>query len=155
MKRLRDYFSAFFRENVYLFIREYKDLGIKISTNCDIIRNYIDPLFPYLLTMGNDETITNATILTHDVSIHKYLGYTKLGEVVIGNNVFIGFDTIFLPNTHIGNNVIVGAGCVVSKDISDNSVVVGNPMIIVFTYTDYMKKYELFILTHAAILSLH
>lgn len=146
MKRLRDYFSAFFRENVYLFIREYKDLGIKISTNCDIIRNYIDPLFPYLLTMGNDVTITNATILTHDVSIHKYLGYTKLGEVVIGNNVFIGFDTIFLPNTHIGNNVIVGAGCVVSKDISDNSVVVGNPMIIVFTYTDYMKKYELFIL---------
>lgn len=142
VEKIKRLFFRFLGKNVYPSIREYKDLGIKIGTNCDIIRSYIDPLFPDLLTIGNNVTITNATILTHDASIHKYLGYTKFGEVVIGNNVFIGFNAVVLPNTHIGNNVIVGAGCVVSKDVPDNSVVVGNPMIIVSTYTDYMKKYE-------------
>lgn len=49
------------------------------------------------------------------------------GKVVIGNNVHIGENVIILPNVVIGNNVIVGAGSVVTKNLPDNSVAVGNP----------------------------
>ena len=45
----------------------------------------------------------------------------------IGDNVTLGAHVIILGNVHVGNNVIVGAGSVVVKDIPDNCVVAGNP----------------------------
>lgn len=113
---------------------------IKIGTNVDLINSFLDYSFGHLITIGNDVTITNATILAHDASTKKELGYSKIGRVDIGNNVFIGYGAIVLPNTRIGNKVIVGAGTVVAKNVPDNSVVVGNPMRIVSTYDEYMEK---------------
>ena len=49
------------------------------------------------------------------------------GEVVIGNNVWLGDKVAVLSGVHIGNNVIVAANAVVTKDIPDNSVVAGVP----------------------------
>lgn len=46
---------------------------------------------------------------------------------VIGDNVTLGSNVCIIGNIRIGNNVIVGAGSVVTKDVPDNSVVVGNP----------------------------
>ena len=43
----------------------------------------------------------------------------------IGNNVFIGMNTTILKGTTIGDNVIIGAGSVVSKSIPNNCVAVG------------------------------
>ena len=48
-------------------------------------------------------------------------------DIIIGNNVWIGYGAQILPGIKIGNNVIVGAGDIVTKDIEDNSVVVGVP----------------------------
>lgn len=48
-------------------------------------------------------------------------------DIVIGNNVWIGYGAQILPGVTIGNNVIVGAGAVVVRDIADNSVAVGIP----------------------------
>ena len=45
----------------------------------------------------------------------------------IGDNVYIASNSTVIGNITIGNNVIIGAGSVVTKDIPDNSVVVGNP----------------------------
>jgi acetyltransferase-like isoleucine patch superfamily enzyme len=50
---------------------------------------------------------------------------TSKGEVVIGNNTWIGERVVILPNVHIGDNVIIGANTVVTKDIPSNSVWVG------------------------------
>lgn len=47
--------------------------------------------------------------------------------VIIGDNVWIGGSTTILPGVTIGNNVVIGAGSVVTKDIPDNAVAVGNP----------------------------
>ncbi|MDE7380675.1 MAG: sugar O-acetyltransferase [Muribaculaceae bacterium] len=47
--------------------------------------------------------------------------------VTIGNNVWIGGNTVILPGVTIGNNVVVGAGSVVTKSIPDNVVIAGNP----------------------------
>lgn len=113
---------------------------IKMGQNVDIINSFIDYGFGFLVTIGNNVTITNATILAHDASTKKELGYVKVGRVDIGNNVFIGYGSIVLPNTKIGNNVVVGAGTVVAKDIPDNVVVVGNPCRIICSYDEYMER---------------
>lgn len=47
--------------------------------------------------------------------------------VTIGDNVWIGGNVTILPGVSIGNNVTIGAGSVVTKDIPDNVVAVGNP----------------------------
>lgn len=58
----------------------------------------------------------------------------------IGDDVFIGWGSIILPNTTIGNRVVIGAGAVIAKDVPDNSVVVGNPCRILCTYDEYVNK---------------
>lgn len=124
-------------------VKRYRNKGVIIGENTELYNTKIDNLRPFLVEIGKNTLITGARILTHDASTKKSLGYTKIGKVKIGNNVFIGINTIILPNVKIGNNVIVGAGTVVTKDIPDNSVVVGNPMKIVKTFEDninYNKK---------------
>jgi acetyltransferase-like isoleucine patch superfamily enzyme len=49
------------------------------------------------------------------------------GNVVIGNNVYLGVHTVVLRNVRIGDNAVVGAGSVVLKDIPSNVVAAGNP----------------------------
>lgn len=49
------------------------------------------------------------------------------GEVVIGNNVWLGDKVAVLAGVHIGNNVIVAANAVITKDIPDNCIVAGVP----------------------------
>ena len=49
----------------------------------------------------------------------------------IGDNVTLGANVCIIGNISIGNNVIVGAGAVVTKSIPDNSIVVGNPAVII------------------------
>ena len=56
---------------------------------------------------------------------NKGLEYAK--PIEVGNDVWIGGNTIVLPGVKIGNNVVIGAGSVVNKNIPDNSVAVGNP----------------------------
>ena len=46
---------------------------------------------------------------------------------IIGNNVYIAANSTVIGGIEIGDNVIIGAGSVVTKDVPSNSVVVGNP----------------------------
>lgn len=50
----------------------------------------LDDLFPWLITIGNNVTLTGVQVLAHDASTKRALGYTKIGKIVIGDNVFIG-----------------------------------------------------------------
>lgn len=49
------------------------------------------------------------------------------GDIEIGSDVWIGRNVLILPGVKIGNGVIVGAGAVVTKDVPDYAVLVGNP----------------------------
>ena len=114
--------------------------GGRVGENVDIIETKVDLGEPYLIEIGNDVTITCSRILTHDASLKKKTGYTKVGKVHIGNNVFIGAGCIVLPNVSIGSNCIIGAGTVVAKDVPDNTVAVGNPMQFISTYDACVEK---------------
>lgn len=115
--------------------------GATIGKNVDILASDIEGGgIASLLKIGDNVTITGAKILLHDASTKKELGYTKVGGVSIGDNVFIGYGTVILPNVSIGSNVIIGAGSVVRKNIPDNSVAIGNPCQVVMSYQEYMNR---------------
>lgn len=124
----------------YNTVENLRNKGVKIGENVDILNSLIDGCHGFLISIGNNVTITGATLLAHDASTKKFLGYSKVGRIDIGNDVFIGKGAIILPNTKIGNRVIVGAGCVVAKNIPDNSVVVGNPCKILCSFDEYIEK---------------
>jgi acetyltransferase-like isoleucine patch superfamily enzyme len=104
--------------------------GVKIGKNC-LIHTVSFSTEPYLVEIGDDVRITSGTIfITHDGAVHSFhgeLGGGIFGRIKIGNNVFIGSNSIILLNTTIGNNCIIGAGSVVRGQFPDDSVIVGNP----------------------------
>lgn len=128
------------KQTDYSSIESLRLRGVRIGENVDIINSNIEHCHGFLVTIGNNVTITNATVLAHDASTKKFLGYSKVGRVDIGNDVFIGYGSIVLPNTKIGNHVIVGAGTVVAKDVPDNVVIGGNPFRILCTFDEYLEK---------------
>ena len=99
--------------------------GLTVGKNFNMQKGCrLDSSHCWLIEIGNNVTLApKVHILAHDASTKRELGYTKIGKVKIGNNVFIGANTTILPNVKIGNNVVIGANSLVSKDISDDKVV--------------------------------
>lgn len=81
--------------------------------------------------IGNNVMIGPNTLITtvgHPLSPKARRGYmAKAAPVRIGNDVWIGGNVTILPGVTIGNNVVVAAGAVVTKDVPDNSLVGGVP----------------------------
>ncbi|PKL57168.1 MAG: acetyltransferase [Methanomicrobiales archaeon HGW-Methanomicrobiales-6] len=124
----------------YALKKQGVNLGENIFIGMDVI---IDPSFPWLITICDDCTLTSRTIiLAHDASTKRHLGYTKVGTVFIGKRTFVGMGSVILPGVHIGENVIIGAGSVITKDIPDNSLVVGNPGRIIGPTDVYITRYR-------------
>lgn len=100
--------------------------GAKVGKGCIIytsLRNF-DKFYTNKIEIGNNVTITkNVIILCHDMAEGKQ----TMGHVKICDNSFIGVNSMILPNVAIGKNVIIGAGSIVTKDIPDNVIAVGNP----------------------------
>lgn len=59
----------------------------------------------------------------------------------IGNNVWIGAHSVILPGVTIGDNTVIGAGSIVTRDIPDNVVAVGNPCRVLRKITERDKEY--------------
>lgn len=57
----------------------------------------------------------------------------------IGNNVWLGGNVVVLPGVTIGDNIVIGAGSVVTKDVPANSLAVGNPCRVVREITEQDK----------------
>ena len=101
----------------------------------------IDPSHCWHIAIGDNVTLApRVHILAHDASTKVFLGYTRVENTKIGNNVFVGAGSIILPGVTIGNNVIIGAGSVVSRDIPDDSVAVGNPARVVKALSAYLEE---------------
>lgn len=113
------------RRNIYL-----RKQGIKIGQDCKV-HSMSFSTEPYLIEIGNHARIASGTqFLTHDGAVNCFPGEIDggiFGKIKIGNNVFIGINSIILLNTSIGDNCIIGAGSVVRGQFPDDSVIVGNP----------------------------
>lgn len=116
--------------------------GLVVGENLKIWDGvFIDPAHCWHIKIGNNVTLAaKVHILAHDASTKLFLGYTRVSNVTIGNNVFIGVGTIVLPGVTIGNNVLIGVGSVVSRDIPDNSLAVGNPARVVKSLDAYLDR---------------
>jgi len=117
-------------------------MGMKVGKNFKRLKGTIlDPSHCWLIEIGDNVTMApRVHVLCHDASTKTFLGYTKIGRVKIGNNVFIGANSIVLPGVTIGDNVVIGAGSVVTHNVPENSVYVGNPAHFLLSLDEYLKK---------------
>ncbi len=63
-----------------------------------------------------------------------------MGRIRVGNNCFIGHSVIVLPGVTIGDNVIIGAGSVVSRNIPSDSVAAGVPAKVICSLDEYYER---------------
>lgn len=110
----------------------YCDYGKQISVGKRFFANFnLTVLDEARVTIGDDCFIgPNVSIYTACHSTDPVERNTRVEwaePVTIGDNVWIGGSVTILPGVTIGNNVTIGAGSVVTKDIPDNVVAVGNP----------------------------
>lgn len=102
----RTFYKMDLAKNVYLSRKARLDLHIN----------------PKGIHVGEHTYITaGCVILAHDASRRIKR------DTYIGKNCFIGVNSIILPGVKIGNNVVIGAGSVVTKDIPDFCIAAGNP----------------------------
>ena len=140
--------KKFFHDLVSFF--QYGDLptsyyikkGLKVGKNFNRQSGTrLDPSNCWLIEIGDDVIMGNkCQIIAHDFSTMHHTGYARFGRVKIGDRVFIGANTTILMNVHVGNDVIIGAGSLVNKDIPDGCVVAGVPAKIICTTEEYVKK---------------
>ena len=125
-----------------LNIEKLKKRGLKVGVNFNPIgQNIIDPSHCWHIEIGDNVIMApRSHILAHDASTWLFNGYTKVANVKIGNNVFIGAGAIVLMGVTIGDNVIIGAGSIVIKDIPSNTVAAGNPAKVICSLEDYINK---------------
>ena len=83
--------------------------NVVIGANCKIVDNDFHPLNPEYRRQGLNKE------------------FTKAAPIEIGNDCFIGMNSIILKGTQLGNNVIVGAGSIVHGTFPDNCIIAGNP----------------------------
>jgi acetyltransferase-like isoleucine patch superfamily enzyme len=113
-------------------VKYLRKQGMKIGENCHF-NSMSFSTEPYLIELGNKVTIAaGCELVTHDGAVRVFRDNEManadiFGKIIIGNNVFVGLNSIILPNTTIGNNCIVGAGSVVRGKYPDDSVIIGNP----------------------------
>lgn len=126
-----------------------REQGVVIGKNLRLFNHKsirFDTSSPGLITIGDDVSITaDVSILTHDfcssVFRQKYHDYLPgRSKVVIGNNVYIGQKAMILRGVTIGDNVIIAAGSIVTKDVPSDSVVAGVPARVVCTLDEYYQK---------------
>lgn len=133
-------------ESVWIEAPFHCDYGWNIEVGENFFANYnLTILDVGKVTIGKNVQIApNVSIYTAGHPVHpdsRNTGYEYGIPITIGDNVWIGGNVVLLPGVNIGDNVIIGAGSVVSKDIPDNMIAVGNPCKVVREITDEDRKF--------------
>ncbi len=161
IQRILFYFLKFFISltihiNSRLYMRFYNRLlkyfGIKIKGTPRFIAPNVRFDDFNKITLGDRLVVSNNVyFLTHDYSFTTSLiaiGKTPksdigiIREIEIGDNVFIGMNSIILPGCKIGNNVIIGAGSIAKGEIPNDTIFAGNPAKMIGQIQDYAIKVQ-------------
>jgi len=121
-----------------------RKLGVRVGEGCRIYTTQWGSE-PFLIHIGDRVTVTSGVkFLTHDGATWLVRDgdgrRQRYGAIRVGDDVFIGVNTIILPGVTIGSRVVVGAGSVVTADIASGSVAVGCPARVVGSFDAYRDK---------------
>lgn len=129
-----------------------KQFGLRINGEPRFIAKSVKFDDFNLISIGDRLVVSsNVIFLTHDYSYTTGLisqnrkPKTDVGilrPISVGNNVFIGMNSVILPGSNIDDNVIIGAGSVVRGTIKKNSVVSGNPAKYIMDISEYTNRIE-------------
>ena len=108
------------------------DNGKNIHVGDNFLANYNVTILDIAeFRAGDDVMIGSNTLITtvnHPLSpMKRRNAMAQAKPVIIGNDVWIGGNVTILPGVHIGDNVVIAAGAVVTKDVPSNSLVGGIP----------------------------
>ncbi|HIZ23655.1 MAG TPA: sugar O-acetyltransferase [Candidatus Blautia faecigallinarum] len=123
----------------------YCDYGSHIEVGKNFFANYNCTILDVAKVKIGDncQMAPNVAIYTAGHPIHpatRNTAYEYGKEVTIGDNCWIGGNVVICPGVHIGDNVVIGAGSVVTKDIPDWSLAAGNPCKVLRRITDADKR---------------
>ena len=106
--------------------------------------SHIDSLIPQFVEIGDNFVSAPGSVITaHDASTFLHCRKYRIEKVKIGNNVFLGANSVVLPGVTIGDNVIIGAGSIVNKNIPSDCVYAGNPAKYICKTVEYINKCKL------------
>lgn len=118
--------------------------GVKMGGQNQIACEFWIAAEPYLISVGSRCQITkNVKFFTHGGSnVVRDLdsSFDCFGKVKIGNNVYIGNNTLVMPGVTVGDNVLIAAGSVVTKSVPSDSVVGGNPAKVICSRKEYYER---------------
>lgn len=133
-------------ESIFINAPFHCDYGWNIEVGENFFANYnLTILDVGKVTIGKNAQIApNVSIYTAGHPIHpnsRNSGYEYGIPVTIGDNVWIGGNTVICPGVTIGDNVVIGAGSVVTRDIPSWRIAVGNPCKVIRTITEKDRDY--------------
>jgi maltose O-acetyltransferase len=123
-------------------IRELRTLGMVIGDGCDVAFDAeIEAAWATHIILGSEVTLARGVrFISHDASMWRALGATRVGVIEVGDRAFIGAFSIVLPNVRIGEDTIIAAGSVVTRDIPAGVVAGGNPARVLKSAVDLQEK---------------
>jgi len=100
---------------------------------------------PWLISLGDNVYVTaGVRFITHDggtLILRKEVSDLEwTAPIFVGDDVYLGVNSLILPGVSIGNRCIVAAGAVVSNDVADNTVVGGVPARVITSVDHYLEK---------------
>ena len=124
----------------------YCDYGYNIEVGDNFYTNFNCTILDVGKVIIGDNVMLapNVAIYTAGHPIHpdsRNSGYEYGISITIGNNVWIGGNTVVNPGVNIGDNAVIGAGSVVTKDIPANVIAVGVPCRVIREITEADRKY--------------
>lgn len=133
-------------ENAWINPPFYCDYGFNIEVGRNLFINYNCTILDVAkVNIGDNVLIApNVSIYTAGHPLHadtRKTGYEYGIPVTIGDNVWIGGNSIIMPGVTVGCNSVIGAGSVVTKDVPDWTVVAGNPARVIRKITDEDRQY--------------
>jgi len=133
-------------KNLWIEAPFFCDYGYNIEAGENFYTNFNCTILDVAKVIIGDNVMfaPNVSLYTAGHPIHhvsRNSGYEYGIGIKIGNNVWIGGNTVVNPGVTIGDNVVIGSGSVVTKDIPANIVAAGNPCKVIREITDDDRKY--------------
>ena len=123
-----------------------KKLFYKLGKNSKVYTNNIGTE-PYLIKIGDFVNVAaGVKFINHDISCENISRLTSgmkldsVGSIELKNNSFVGAYSILMPNTSVGENSVIAAGSVLTKNVPDNEVWGGVPAKKIMSIEEYKNK---------------